>query len=102
MLFSQVISKRLFFCFVPFFASAITSGSIRLQDGKPSTGRVEIFYNNQRGTVCGDAWDVNDAKVVCRQLGALHASQAFSSAYHGQAQDEMADLMSLKGFLKIE
>ena len=66
------------------FSLAIISGSIRLQDGKPSTGRIEIFYNNQWGTVCDDAWDMNDAKVVCRQLGALHASQAFSGAYHGQ------------------
>ena len=67
-----------------FFFLAITSGSIRLQDGKPSTGRVEIFYNNQWGTVCDDAWDMNGAKVVCRQFGALHASQAFSGAYYGQ------------------
>ena len=27
---------------------------------------------------------MNDAKVVCRQLGALRASQALSGAYHGQ------------------
>ena len=47
-------------------------------------GRVEIFYDGQWGTVCDDAWDINDANVVCRQLGFTQAIKAYSGAAHGQ------------------
>ena len=33
------------------------------------TGRVEIFYRGQWGAICNNSWNINDAKVVCRQLG---------------------------------
>ena len=46
-------------------------GEVRLADGTHETnGRVEICQNGLWGSVCSDYdWDVQDARVVCRQLG---------------------------------
>ena len=46
------------------------NGEVRLQGGAGSSnGYVEFCLDRRWGGVCRDGWDVNDARVVCKQLG---------------------------------
>ncbi|KAJ8029321.1 Deleted in malignant brain tumors 1 protein [Holothuria leucospilota] len=77
-------------CYIPEMYTTTLSpetprDSIRLVGGTSSfEGRVEVLHNGVWGTVCDDYWDVNDARVVCRQLGFTDAETALQNAFFGQ------------------
>uniref|UniRef100_A0A803TQV0 Soluble scavenger receptor cysteine-rich domain-containing protein SSC5D n=1 Tax=Anolis carolinensis TaxID=28377 RepID=A0A803TQV0_ANOCA len=58
---------------------------LRLMNGtSPCSGRVEVFHNDTWGTICDAGWDLQDAQVVCSQLGCGKASKALGGAHYGQ------------------
>ena len=72
---------------------------MRLADGSNDLeGRVEIYYQGKWGTVCDEGWDINDATVVCRQLGyqeALSITTMASSFGAGSGPIQLQDVNCL-------
>ena len=78
---------------------------VRLADG-PNIyeGRVEVYYNGEWGTVCDDDWDLNDAQVVCRQLGFGPPITVWDKAFYGEGSGQiwLDDLACVGTELTIE
>ncbi|XP_073722596.1 CD5 antigen-like [Misgurnus anguillicaudatus] len=61
------------------------SAVIRLVNGNNyCAGRVEVHHKGIWGTVCDDGWGIQDAQVVCRELGCGILRQITYDAYFGK------------------
>ncbi|KFQ19758.1 Deleted in malignant brain tumors 1 protein, partial [Mesitornis unicolor] len=71
--------------------SGITvSTSVRLVGGpNRCSGRVEVLHNGIWGTICDDQWDLQEAKVVCRQLGCGNAVSAPPESKYGEGKGQI-------------
>ncbi|XP_061406771.1 deleted in malignant brain tumors 1 protein-like [Lethenteron reissneri] len=57
--------------------------------GNACQGRVEVLYGRSWGTVCDDVWNLQDAEVVCRQLGCGSAVSALGNAFYGAGSGQI-------------
>ena len=63
----------------------VNPNPVRLVNGlNDASGRVEIYYNNEWGTICDDFWTLNEAEVVCRSLGFPGAIRATVQGEFGE------------------
>ncbi|XP_053120391.1 deleted in malignant brain tumors 1 protein-like [Hemicordylus capensis] len=72
---------------------------VRLVNGSgPCSGRVELLHNNLWGTVCDDNWGIEEARVVCQQLGCGNATSAQGEAHFGRGSGRIwLDEVQCKG-----
>uniref|UniRef100_A0A3P9CH51 SRCR domain-containing protein n=1 Tax=Maylandia zebra TaxID=106582 RepID=A0A3P9CH51_9CICH len=63
---------------------------IRLVNGtNRCSGRVEIYYSSQWGTVCDDRWGMQEATVACREMNCGNALSVKYKTYFGRGQDQI-------------
>ena len=87
----EYISDVMFACTV---CTVPTLGytDIRLVGGRNQyEGRVEVYRGSEWQTVCDNSWDIEEAEVVCRQLGYGYAILALRGAAFGEGSGVLSE-----------
>ena len=50
---------------------------------------MEVYYNGEWGTVCDDRWDLNDANVVCTELGFIFTINVRNRTFYGRGNGQI-------------
>ena len=58
----------MYLCLIDGAVRLINSSTFGTSSGS-SSGRLEIYYNREWGTICNDGFDQTEADIVCQQLG---------------------------------
>uniref|UniRef100_H3AVD5 SRCR domain-containing protein n=1 Tax=Latimeria chalumnae TaxID=7897 RepID=H3AVD5_LATCH len=73
-------------------AGVVCSGGklkVRLVNGSsPCNGRVEVYYGIQWRSVCGPSWDMNSARVICRELKCGIPRETHNNSFFGRGTGE--------------
>ncbi|XP_072561331.1 scavenger receptor cysteine-rich type 1 protein M130-like [Paramormyrops kingsleyae] len=77
-----------FFSLLPLLSSAGHEEVRLVKGGSPCAGTVEVNRGGQWGTIIQMGWDINDATVVCRELGCGSAVAAPGRAHFGEGSGQ--------------
>ena len=60
--------------------AALSNGALRLASTGRTRfgGRLEVYQNNDWGTVCIDLWSPSDATAACKQIGFVSVNDSDS------------------------
>ena len=68
---------------ITFLCMLSSAPQLRLVNGTSSTGRLELWSDNFRGTVCARYWDDREATAACKGLG-FNGGRFLGSNTYGQ------------------